>query len=111
MRSISATLFFATALFGPGLFAAEPGQRAPGFALADTKGDVVDLADFRGKPVIVEFMQTTCPHCATFASILDKVQAKFGDKVAIVSIANPPDNPNTVARFIAGHNIKYPILF
>ena len=32
--------------------AAEPGQRAPGFALMDSKGDLHDLYDYRGKPVI-----------------------------------------------------------
>ena len=64
----------------------------------DSKGDVVDLYDFRGKPVIVEFMQTTCPHCAAFAGVLDKVQKQFGDKVGIISIANPPDNPTTVGN-------------
>jgi peroxiredoxin len=106
MRLIVTTLLCAAAVF-----AAEPGQRAPGFALMDSKGDVVDLYDFRGKPVIVEFMQTTCPHCAAFAGVLEKVQKQFGDKVGIVSIANPPDNPTTVGKFIAGHNIKYPILF
>src|SRR3954447_26330825 len=111
MRSILATLSCATALFTAGLFAAEPGQRAPGFALMDSKGDIVDLADFRGKPVIVEFMQTTCPHCAKFADVLDTVQKRFGDKIGIVSIANPPDSPTTVGKFIAGHNITYPILF
>ena len=93
------------------LSAAEPGQRAPGFALMDSRGEVVDLYDYRGKPVILEFMNTGCPHCAQFAGVLEKVRAKYGDRVAIIAVANPPDNPTTVGKFIAGHNIKYPILF
>ena len=76
MRTIVATLLCALALS-----AAEPGQRAPGFALMDSKGDLHDLYDFRGKPVIVEFMQTTCPHCAAFAGTLERVQAKYGNKI------------------------------
>src|SRR4051812_2406147 len=111
MRSIFATLLCATALFAAGLFAAEPGQRAPGFALMDGKMDLFDLYDFRGKPVIVEFMQTTCPHCATFAGVLERVQGKYGKKVGILAIANPPDSPNTVNAFIKGHFIQYPVLF
>jgi peroxiredoxin len=106
MRTIVAMLFCALALS-----AAEPGQRAPGFALMDSKGDLHDLYDYRGKPVIVEFMQTTCPHCASFASTLERVQAKYGNKIGIVSIANPPDNPNSVNAFIKGHFINYPVLF
>ena len=91
--------------------AVEPGQRAPGFALMDGKGEFHDLYDYRGKPVLLEFMQTTCPHCATFATVLEKVQARYGNKVAILSVANPPDTPATVGAFIKGHGIQYPIVF
>src|SRR5690242_7162575 len=91
--------------------AVEPGQRAPGFALPDSKLNVVDLYDFRGKPVILEFMKTDCPHCAAFATALERLQAKFGDKVSIIAVANPPDTIGTVASYIKGHNINYPVLF
>ena len=72
---------------------------------------VHDLYDFRGKPVIVEFLKTTCPHCAAFAEVLGKVQAKYGDKIAIIAVANPPDNMDTVREYIEGHKITYPVVF
>jgi peroxiredoxin len=106
MRFLVSTLVCAAALY-----AADAPRRAPGFALPDSKMQVHDLYDYRGKPVIVEFLQTTCPHCAAFADVLAKVQQKYGDKVAILAIANPPDTQATVARYIAGHKITYPILF
>ena len=56
MRTVLSTLLCAMALF-----AAEPPLRAPGFSLPDLKADQHDLADYRGKVVILEFMQTTCP--------------------------------------------------
>ena len=31
--------------------------------------------------------------------------------MAILAVANPPDNLSTVGQFIAGHKITYPILF
>jgi peroxiredoxin len=104
-------LLFATFVCALALSAAEPGQRAPGFALMDSRGELHDLYDYRGKPVIVEFMQTTCPHCAAFAATLEKVQGKYGNRIAIVAIANPPDSPNSVNAFIKGHFITYPVLF
>jgi peroxiredoxin len=104
-------IFLATLLCALALSAADPGQRAPGFALMNSKMEPIDLYDFRGKPVILEFMQTTCPHCATFAGTLDKVQQKYGDRVAIIAVANPPDTIETVGRFVEGHGIKYPVLF
>jgi thiol-disulfide isomerase/thioredoxin len=94
------------------LTAADAPRRAPGFALPDSHMQVFDLADYRGKIVLLEFMQTTCPHCASFAETLNQVQQKYGDKVVILSVVNSAqDNQNTVAQYVAGHKSKYPILF
>lgn len=93
------------------LLAADGPRRAPGFALADTKAKLYDLYDYRGKIVLLEFMQTNCAHCAAFTNVIKKIQQKYGDKVAILAVANPPDNGNTVNQFIAGHQITYPVLF
>ena len=98
-------------LCGAALCAADGPRRAPGFALADSKGKIHDLYDYRGKPVIVEFLQTSCPHCAAFASVLENVQKKYGDKVAILAVANPPDNLSTITPYIEGHHITYPVVF
>ena len=105
MKKIVATL-----LCGVALFAAGPLRRAPGFCLIDTSGQWQDLADYRGKIVLVEFMQTTCPHCATFSTVLNGLKLKYGDRLAILSIANPPDNPQTMMQFVTGHKLTYPLL-
>ena len=49
-------------------------RRAPSWSLYDSKGQMRDLLDYRGKIVVIEMMQTTCPHCGAFADILEKVQ-------------------------------------
>jgi peroxiredoxin len=108
MRISVILLLCAAALFG----GEHTGRRAPGFALPDTKMKMRDLADYRGRIVILEFMQTDCPHCAPFAAILNQIQQKYGDKVAILAVANVPhDSPQKVAQYIAGHKISYPILY
>ncbi len=100
----------ATLLCGVALFAAEPLRRAPGFCLIDTSGQWRDLADFRGKVVLVEFMQTTCPHCASFSAVLNTLKLKYGDKLAILAIANPPDTPQNMTEFVNGHKLTYSLL-
>jgi peroxiredoxin len=88
------------------------GRRAPGFALPDSKMQFFDLADYRGKIVLLDFMQTTCAHCAAFADVLERVQQKYGDKVAILAVVNSAaDNQSTVAQYISGHHVTYPVLF
>jgi peroxiredoxin len=104
-------IFTALLLCTVAVFAADQPRRAPGFALPDPKMEVHDLYDYRGKPVILEFMQTTCGHCAGFVTVLQKIQQKYGDKVQILAVVVPPDNMTTVSQFIEGHKISYPVLF
>ncbi len=100
----------ATLLCGVALFAAGPLRRAPGFCLMDTSQQWHDLADYRGKIVLVEFMKTECPHCAAFSTVLSGLKLKYGDKLAVLAIANPPDTPQTMMQFARGHKLTYPLL-
>jgi peroxiredoxin len=56
--ALTACLALATAL--PAL-AAAPGAAAPDFAIADTAGKPVKLADYRGKFVVLEWTNPECP--------------------------------------------------
>jgi peroxiredoxin len=88
------------------------GQRAPGFALPDSKMAVHDLADYRGKVVVLNFMATDCPLCVQFTDVLNKAKQAYGDKIAILAVANAKsDNTDTVGRYLVVHDVKYPVLF
>jgi len=86
-------------------------RRAPGFSLPDAVQQQHDLADYRGKYVIIEFMQSKCPHCVTFAEIIEKLMIKYRTKVQSLSIVLPPDNLTTVQAYIKEHNVTIPVLF
>ena len=87
-------------------------RRAPGFALPDSRMQVWDLADFRGKIVLLELMQTTCPHCAAFADVLHQIEEKYGSKIQILAVVKAPeDNANTVSQFMKTHKVTYPMMF
>jgi peroxiredoxin len=106
MRTIIAALLCAVALF-----AADASRRAPGFSLPDSKNQQHDLADYRGKVVILEFMQTACPHCAAFNSVLSQVERKYGDRLAVLGIVNPPSDINGVNAYMIANKITHPMLF
>ncbi len=94
------------------LVAVAASRRAPGFALPDSRMQVYDLADYRGKIVLLEFMQTTCPHCQAFSEVLHQVEQKYGAKVQILAVVKAPeDDANKVSDYIKAHHIDYPILF
>ena len=86
-------------------------RRAPGFSLPDASINQHDLADYRGKVVLLEIMLTGCPHCGKFASVLEEVARKYAGRVQILSIVNPPDNDVSVRKFIADYRLSYPVLF
>ena len=108
MRYFFGLLASAALLFASGELS---GRRAPGFSLPDLHLKQHDLQDYRGKVVVIDIMQTTCAHCVQLADVLEKVEAKYGDKVAVLSIVNPPDNQSSVARFTAEHKVTSPVLF
>ena len=109
MRILIAFAVCATSLFAQA--GALSNRRAPGFALPDGQFRFHDLQDYRGKVLIIDFMQTKCPHCATLSGILEKVKAKYAGKVAVLAVVTPPDDQAAVAKFIAGHALSYPIVF
>jgi peroxiredoxin len=110
MRVFSLLLLFS---LGPGLLGAGEavGRRAPGFSLPDRTFKYQDPLDYRGRILVVEFMQTTCPHCAEFSKILQEAGTKYGGKVAVLSIVNPPDTLDKVNAYVAAHKLTFPILF
>jgi peroxiredoxin len=107
MRSLFCLLACAATLMGGDL----SGRRAPGFSLVDSDFVQHDAQDYRGKILLVELMQTTCPHCGMFSNILQEVATRYAGKVAVLSIVNPPDNTATVKNYIAEHKLTYPLLF
>ena len=95
------------------ILAADAGlRRAPGFSLPDSKLRQYDLLDFRGRVVVLDFMMTNCPHCLAFSKTLERVKAKYGEKVVVLSVVNyASDNSSTVANYIQANKITAPILY
>ena len=55
-------LLLGTLILTPPTFAAvEPGQQAPDFTLNDSKGQPRKLSEFRGKVVVLEWLNHDCP--------------------------------------------------
>ena len=85
MRCVFGLLASAALLFGSGEFS---GRRAPGFSLPDLHLQQHDLADYRGKIVVIDIIQTTCPHCQETASMLTRIMADFPAKdLQVVGVA------------------------
>ena len=66
-------------------------------------GQTVTLSSFRGKVVLLEFMEPWCPHCQDMAPILGGLYTQYGKgNVVFLSVAGPWDGAtaNDAANFI-----------
>lgn len=86
-------------------------RRAPGFALMDQNGKWQDLQDYRGKVVLIDIMQTTCPHCQTLTGVLEKIKPRYGSRMQVLTVvvANG-ESPQTVGNYIKNYKVTNPVL-
>src|ERR1700686_4338350 len=108
MRSLAIVLLSAACALGSGELS---GRHAPGFSLPDSTTKQYDPQDFRGNLLLIEFMQTDCLHCQKFSAVLEQVKVKYGAKINILSIVNPPGDAKSVAAYKAQFKVTTPILF
>src|SRR5208337_4247077 len=77
------------------------------------------LSSFRGKVVILEFMEPWCPHCQDATPNIEKLYQQYGSQnVVFLSVAGPwsgPDgkftNPDDVAGFIRNYKSSWTYVY
>ena len=79
------------------------------FTLKSLDGKTWTLRQLSGKVVLVNFWATWCPPCRKEMPDLDSLYKEFGDK-GLVILAISDEERGVVERFLAEHNVSYPIL-
>jgi peroxiredoxin len=69
---------------------AEIGKTAPDFTVTDDQR-TVQLSQFRGKPVLLNFWATWCPPCVQEVPDLVALQQQMGDKVVVLAVSMDVD--------------------
>jgi thiol-disulfide isomerase/thioredoxin len=80
--------------------AASP-QPAPPVNFTDLAGKTVHLSDFAGKVVLLNLWATWCAPCRHEMPSLERLQARFGDKLAVVPISQDLGGNKVIAPFIS----------
>lgn len=74
------------------------------FRLKDEEGRTVSVADYRGKPVVVTFLYTSCENeCPTITQQIRGALDELGSDVPVLAVSVDPggDTPASARRFIA----------
>jgi peroxiredoxin len=86
-------------------------KMAPTFALADSKGAMVNLADFRGKVVMVDFWATWCHGCKTEIPWYMEFQKKYADRgLSVIGVSMDDDGWKSVKPFLQENKLNYPVV-
>ena len=114
-RIVSALLFIGVFFSTIGLVAAEDigtevGQKAPDFKLITSDGETVQLSDFKGKRVLLNFWASWCPPCREEMPDLERFYQDKDAVVLAVNLTNMEMNKKTVNEFIETYGLTFPVL-
>jgi thiol-disulfide isomerase/thioredoxin len=87
------------------------GKAAPAFTLVDLQGKKVSLADYKGRPVLVNFWATWCSPCKLEMPWFEEFRQKYGPQgFEILGIAEDDAGKDEIAKAVKRINVSYPIL-
>ena len=92
----------------------EAKDMAPDFVVYDADGNEVSLADFRGKPVILNFWASWCGPCKSEMPDFQEVYDEYGEEVHFLMVNLTDGGDETVesaSNYIENNGYDFPVYF
>ncbi|MEO7827366.1 MAG: TlpA disulfide reductase family protein [Allosphingosinicella sp.] len=77
------------------------GESAPATEFQDPDDAPASLADFRGRPVLLNLWATWCPPCVAEMPTLDRLASREGDRLQVLTVSQDLDGREKVEAFFA----------
>jgi len=87
-----------------------PEDLAPDFAMYNANGNRVNLSDFFGRPIILNFWTTWCPGCVVEMPYFQQLYAEVGSDVQIIKV-NLREDREHVESFMTNNGFDFPLFF
>jgi thiol-disulfide isomerase/thioredoxin len=85
------------------------GEKAPPLTLPQLGGGTVSLAALAGKPVWLNFMQTTCPPCRDEFPLMNGFAARYAAAGLVVVAVDIREDEGTISAFAQEMKAQFPI--
>ena len=98
--------------YGVGMKLRAPELRGRGWL--NTGGATIDLADLRGKVVVLDFWTFCCVNCLHVLDELRPLEQEFGDQLVIIGVHSPKfeheADPDALAAAVERYAVHHPVL-
>ena len=85
-------------------------RKLPEFAVNMVNAKPVPVSQYKGKPLVMMFMLTTCPHCQHTVEMLSKMLPAYKPRGLNVLAAAIDDKPQgLIPGFLAAHHPAFPL--
>jgi len=107
-----ALFFFLVALLAGTAGVAKAASQVPQFALPTvTDKTLINVENYRGKVVLINFWATWCPPCRKEIPYLVRLYKEFGDKgFMVLGISVDEGGERVVKNFVEKQEIPYPVM-
>ena len=83
------------------------GSPAPRIAFEDGDGKPVTIADFAGRPVLLNLWATWCAPCVAEMPTLDALAGRVGDRIAVLTVSEDMDGRAKVDAFFRKYGFAH----
>ena len=91
-------------------YALKKGTEAPAFRLPSLGGGEIELASYRGRPVVLNFWATWCPPCVAEMPSLERLHRALGKEGLAVVAVSVDEDEQALRKFVEEHKLTFPIL-
>ncbi len=85
------------------------GTAAPAFTLADDRGTVVSLQQYRGRIIVMNLWASWCPPCRAEMPDLQRLSQQYASAGLVVVGVNEGESPSRARAFAQSLGIRFPI--
>jgi peroxiredoxin len=85
-------------------------RQSPDLTALTAAGKPLQLNQFRGKPLVVEFLLTECPHCRETAQVLERLSKEYRARgLQVIGVAFNQDAPAKLPELAKNLNLSFPV--